>query len=144
MWDRWSLKPWRSLNMAPIDIVRLRPTLIVCDRAILHHFRVIWRWLNTWSWNLGQRLLKVIRNIALFDRPHTHLSSVVTMSVYCTVCEKSEWSKDANFYPPCIKLAQSPRIFAQNFNTNSLVPKLFDGAKILPKSSNLCVACVKV
>jgi len=30
--------------------------------CILYHFRVIWRWIKSWLWNIGWGLLKVIGN----------------------------------------------------------------------------------
>ena len=39
---------------------------------------------------------------------------------------------------------KSLRIFAQNINTNCPIPELLGGAKLLPKSSTVCVGRTNV
>ena len=33
--------------------------------SILYNFRVIWRWIISWIWNLGKRSLKVIKTVTI-------------------------------------------------------------------------------
>ena len=76
--------------------------------------------------------------MAPFDRLHrsSYSSSIVTMAVSCTVFEIKR---------SIARKRQLLRIFAQHFNTKCPSPwALLGGAKILPKSSRLCLGCSNV
>ena len=85
--------------------------------------------------------------MAPFDTSHTssYSSSVVTMAVSCTVFEISYTlvEKRQFFIPLPFNLhdqLEALRILIQT----AQVSKLLDGAKILPKSSTLWIACTNV
>jgi len=60
--ENWVMGCSRSLKMVPFD----RHMIFYCMvrhckySSISYHFRVIWRWIILWPWNLGQRSLKII------------------------------------------------------------------------------------
>jgi len=90
--------------------------------------------------------------MAPFDRPHTsfYSSSIVTMALSCTVFEiKQNIGRETLIfqYPIPFNLHDHPkpiRFFSKMLTLTVRVPRLLDGAKILPKSSSLCVGCHNV
>ena len=84
--------------------------------------------------------------MALLDRLHTssYSSSSVTMAVSCTIFEiKRDIGRKtaAIFHTPLVfnLHVDALSIFAKDFNTNCPIPGLLGCAKILPKSSSLCL-----
>ena len=60
----WVWRRSRSLEMALFDrscMIFYRFAIVSCNySSILYRFRVIWRWIISWPWNLAYRSLKVI------------------------------------------------------------------------------------
>ena len=53
--------------------------------SVLYHFRVIWRWIISWPWNLAKRSFKLVPVESL--SAVSCAPSIVTMAVYVAVCE---------------------------------------------------------
>jgi len=62
--------------------------------SILYRFRVIWRWIIPWPWNLGYRPLKIIKLVPFESLGEvSYLPSIVTMALSCIY---SEIKRDIN------------------------------------------------
>ena len=58
------------------------------DHTRLTISRVIWRWILSWPWNVGQRSLKVIENGTIWKLGYGFLfASIVTMAVFVAILE---------------------------------------------------------
>ena len=75
----------RSLKMAPFDRSYYHFLLVrYCKYSfVLYRFWVIWRWILSWPWNLGQRSLRLPKLVPF----ESVGASVVTMAVSLTVYE---------------------------------------------------------
>ena len=126
--ERSDLEIWvwgcsRSLTMARFD----RPcmTLLVrhCNHScILYCFRVIWRWIISWPWNLEichSRSLKLVPFESLDVSP-----SMVTMAVSVAVCEifsVKEWRDLENQVRGCsgsLKMAPFDRPHTSSYSSS--------------------------
>ena len=59
-----------------------------CKCNTLYHFRVIWRWIISWPWNVGQRSLKIIKSVPFeILGAISYSPSIVSVAVSLTVYE---------------------------------------------------------
>jgi len=62
----FSVKEWPDLEILVWQTMYNVLLVRHCNySSILYHFRVIWRWVISWPWNLAQRSLKVIETGAI-------------------------------------------------------------------------------
>jgi len=140
-----AVEHWMSGALVSLgDMILYDDLLLLC--SILYYFRVIWRCINVWPWNLGyghSTLLQMTR----FDRSSSYWSSIVTTVIFCIVfeIEMGYWSKNADFsHFFTFNLrdnVETLRIAFQNLTQAARVPRTLYSVKTLPKNSTLWVGC---
>jgi len=71
--------------------------------SILYHFRVIWRWIISWPWNLVRghsRSLKLVPFKSLGMVSYLH--SIVTMALSCIMSETKRYRSKSWFFTPIL------------------------------------------
>jgi len=89
--------------MTPIDRCTTYYWSVIVNIVLsyIYHFRVIWRWIISWPWNLDSGSLKVIE-MAPFDRSRksSYSFSILTMAMsffWIKWIEAICWSKNADY-----------------------------------------------